>query len=395
MNSFTLSLPTEVIFGKDTELQVGEVLLRHGAHRVLLHYGGGSIKQSGLYDRVIESLKGAGLSWVELGGVSPNPLLGMVRQGVEICRRSNIDFVLAVGGGSAIDSAKAISVGARYEGDVWDFYSGIARPQARIALGVIGTFPAAGSETSNSSVITNEETATKRGCRSELFRPVFSIMNPELTYTLPPYQTACGITDMFTHVAERYFTNTGDVDFSDMMCEAAMKTIIKHAPVVMADPQNYASRAELYWVSSVAHNELLNAGRQDDWASHQIAHELSGRYNVAHGAALAVVMPAWMQYVYRHDIMRFCRFAVEVFGVPMDYFHPEQTARAGIAAFRRFLASIGMPGTLADLNIGKADLHDMAAAVKKNNAAAEKTGHFVPLGPDDIEAIYLSAQPTE
>jgi hypothetical protein len=276
------------------------------------------------------------VEFIELGGVQPNPRLSLVKQGIELCRKHNIDFILAVGGGSVIDSAKAIAVGVPYEGDVWDFYSGKAVPEKALPVGVVLTIPAAGSEASKSSVITNEDGWYKRGLNVEIIRPKFAIMNPEITFTLPPYQTACGAADIMAHVMERYFTHQKDVDFTDRLCEATLKTIIKNVPIVLEEPENYQARAEIMWASTIAHNDLLSTGRIGDWASHAIEHELSGIYDVPHGAGLAVVFPAWMKYVYKEDVDRFVQFATRVWDVEMDFSNPERTALEGIYRLTQF-----------------------------------------------------------
>ena len=384
MLDFTICTPTEAVFGRDTENKTGEMLVKYGAKKVLLHYGGGSVKRSGLYDRIVASIKAAGVEYVELGGVQPNPRLKLVKEGLELCKKENVDFLLAVGGGSVIDSVKAIAVGMYYDGDVWDFYTGKAKPERSMPIGVVLTIPAAGSEGSNSSVITNEDGNWKRGLTSEIFRPDFAIYNPELTYTLPPYQTAAGATDIMAHVMERYFTNTPDVNYIDMLSEATLKTIVRQAPVVIEDPNDYEARAEIMWASTIAHNNQLGIGRVGDWSSHQMEHELSGIYDVAHGAGLAVVFPAWMTYVYKQDVMRFCRFAVEVFGCEMDYFQPERTALAGIAALKNFFRSIGMPVTLEELGVKDDRIAEMAGKVKMG----ETLGSFVKLTVDDVVKIF-------
>ena len=386
MQDFIYCAPTRVIFGKDTELQVGKILKEAGATCVLLQYGGGSIKKSGLYDRVVQAVREAGIELYEIGGVQPNPHLSLVREAIALAREKKVDYLLAVGGGSAIDSTKATAVGVPYEGDVWDFYCGKATPKTALPLGVILTIPAAGSDGSNSSVITNEDGWIKRGLGCDLTRAAFAIYNPELTYTLPAYQTAAGATDIMAHIMERYFTNEPDVDMTDRLCESVLKTILKQAPLCVQDPTTYASRAEMMWASTVAHNDFLTCFRVGDWASHQLAHELSGLYDSTHGAALAVVFPAWMTYVYKHDIQRFCRFAVEVMGVEMDFFHPEETALKGIAALRSFFRSIGMPTTLKELGVPENELDLLASKVKRGPDGT--TGKFVPLTEADCRAIY-------
>ena len=288
MKDFNYCAPTRVIFGKNTELEVGKALKNAGATRVLMQYGGGSIKKSGLYDRVVKAIRDEGIELFELGGVQPNPHLSLVRKAIEIVREQKIDYLLAVGGGSAIDSTKATAVGAVYDGDVWDFYCGKAVPKKAMPVGVVLTIPAAGSEGSNSSVITNEDGWIKRGLGCDLTRPAFAIYNPELTYSLPAYQTAAGATDIMAHIMERYFTNEPDVDMTDRLCESVLKTIIRQAPVAVKEPDNYVARAEMMWASTVAHNDFLSCFRVGDWSSHQLSHELSGMYDATHGAALAV-----------------------------------------------------------------------------------------------------------
>ncbi len=386
MKDFNYCAPTRVIFGKNTELEVGKALKNAGATRVLMQYGGGSIKKSGLYDRVVKAIRDEGIELFELGGVQPNPHLSLVRKAIEIVREQKIDYLLAVGGGSAIDSTKATAVGAVYDGDVWDFYCGKAVPKKAMPVGVVLTIPAAGSEGSNSSVITNEDGWIKRGLGCDLTRPAFAIYNPELTYSLPAYQTAAGATDIMAHIMERYFTNEPDVDMTDRLCESVLKTIIRQAPVAVKEPDNYVARAEMMWASTVAHNDFLSCFRVGDWSSHQLSHELSGMYDATHGAALAVAFPAWMTYVYKHDVQRFCRFAVEVMGVEMDFFHPEETALKGIAALRAFFKSIGMPTTLSELGVPEDKLDVLADKVKRG--ADGTTGQFVKLTRDDCLKIY-------
>lgn len=386
MKDFNYCAPTRVIFGKNTELEVGKALKNAGATRVLMQYGGGSIKKSGLYDRVVKAIRDEGIELFELGGVQPNPHLSLVRKAIEIVREQKIDYLLAVGGGSAIDSTKATAVGAVYDGDVWDFYCGKAVPKKAMPVGVVLTIPAAGSEGSNSSVITNEDGWIKRGLGCDLTRPAFAIYNPELTYSLPAYRTAAGATDIMAHIMERYFTNEPDVDMTDRLCESVLKTIIRQAPVAVKEPDNYVARAEMMWASTVAHNDFLSCFRVGDWSSHQLSHELSGMYDATHGAALAVAFPAWMTYVYKHDVQRFCRFAVEVMGVEMDFFHPEETALKGIAALRAFFKSIGMPTTLSELGVPEDKLDVLADKVKRG--ADGTTGQFVQLTRDDCLKIY-------
>ena len=308
-------------------------------------------------------------------------------EGIELCRKENVDFVLAVGGGSAIDSAKAIAAGAVYEGDFWDFYMGKAVDHA-LPLGTVLTIAAAGSEGSPDSVITKEEGMFKRGASGEAYRPVFSILNPALTQTLPAYQTACGVTDIMAHLFERYFTNTKDVEVTDRVIEALLMTMIHEAPKVIANPDDYQARANIMWAGMMAHNNCCGVGRDQDWASHDIEHELSALYDCAHGAGLAVVFPAWMEYNMNHDVMRFAQVANRVWGCAMDFQHPEITAKAGICAFRSFLKSIGMPQTMAELGGKEEDIPYMAHTAVWGNGRTGSLGGFVSLKEEDIANIY-------
>jgi alcohol dehydrogenase YqhD (iron-dependent ADH family) len=389
MKNFRFSCSTEMIFGKDVQLAVGEETKKYGS-KVLLHYGSGHIKKSGVYEQVTGALKKAGVDFLELGGVQPNPRLSLVREGIRLCRENGVDFILAVGGGSVIDSAKGIALGTVDDGDVWDFYIGKRNADKALPVGVVLTIPAAGSESSVGSVVTNEETADKRPYDSELLRPKFAFMNPELTYTLPPYQTACGAADIMAHIMERYFTQEKNVELTDRLCEAALKTIIDNVPAALADPDNYAARAEIMWTGSLAHNDLLGTGRIGDWSSHMIEHELSGINDVAHGAGLAVIFPAWMRYVYRQDINRFAQFAVRVWNVEMDYFDIEKTALKGIEAIKAFFKSIGLPVSLTEIGITPSHYDRIATNCRCTNGDA--VGSFLPLKNADIVEILKIAQ---
>jgi len=384
MNNFNFYSPTFFVFGKERENEAGKYVKRFGGTKVLIHYGGGSVIKSGLLDRVKASLANENICFVELGGVMPNPRSGLVYQGIEICRKEKIDFVLAVGGGSVIDSSKAIALGALYEGDFWDFYEGKPVEKA-LPVATILTISAAGSEGSNGSVITHENGMLKRACGGDAMRPVFSILNPELTCTLPNYQTACGATDMMAHVMERYFTNTKDVEITDRLCEGILLTIIKEAPKALANRNDYESRANLMWAGMVAHNDICGVGRDQDWSSHQMEHELSAFYDVAHGAGLAVMFPAWMKHVLHHDVMRFAQFAVRVWGCEMDFQQPEVTALQGIERFEQFLISIGMPVRFNEM---KAKKEDIPVLVKTLGLGSRTLGSFVKLTENDVKKIY-------
>ncbi|MGN0615082.1 iron-containing alcohol dehydrogenase [Ruminococcus flavefaciens] len=387
MDNFNFYSPTEFVFGKDRESECGEYVKKYGGSKVLIHYGGGSAERSGLLGRVRESLNKSGISFVELGGVKPNPRDTLVYKGIDLCRSEGVDFILAVGGGSSIDSAKAIAAGVPYDGDFWDFYSGKSIEKA-LPIGVVLTIAAAGSEGSGDSVITKEDGMLKRGAGSDVLRSKFSILNPALTQTLPAYQTACGATDIMAHVFERYFTNTTEVEITDRLCEAVLITMVKETPRVIADPDNYDARANIMWAGMVAHNGLVGVGRSQDWNSHGIEHELSALYDCAHGAGLAVIMPSWMEFVYKHNVMRFCQMATRVFGCQMNFENPEATALEGIRRFRSFLHIIGMPINFAELG---AKEEDIPALVEKFGIGRRRTGGFVALSADDITEIYKIA----
>lgn len=387
MQNFTYQNETKLIFGKDTEKLVGKELVAYTT-KVLLHYGGGSIKKTGLYETVLTSLKDANIEVIELAGVQPNPRLSLVREGVKLCREHNIDFILAVGGGSVIDSAKAIAAGVPYEGDVWDLFCGTAISSDCLPIGTILTIPAAGSETSSGSVITNEENGLKRSCGHPSMRPVFSILNPELTYTLPMYQTACGIADMLAHVLERYFTNEAHVDVTDRLCEATMKAIIENGRRVMKDPMNYDVRAELMLAGMVAHNGSLDMGRIGDWASHDIEHELSGQYDIAHGAGLAIIFPAWMKYVYKHDVARFAQFGNRVFDLDINLNNLEETALLAIECLEQFFKELNLPIRFSEANLPTDEIELLA---KKLVCDCKSVGNFVKIYEKDALAIYQLA----
>lgn len=387
MENFEFYSPTRIVFGKDTENQVG-VLTKGYSKKVLLHYGGSSIKKSGLYDRVVKSLRDEGIDFVELGGVVPNPRLSLVKEGIKLCRDNSLDFVLAVGGGSVIDSAKAIAIGVPYEGDVWDFFSG-KQVEKALPVGVVLTIPAAGSEASPNSVITNEDGWYKRGMGSDLVRPVYSILNPVLTYTLPDYQTACGAADIMAHIMERYFTNTKNVELTDRLCEATLKTMISNVPLALQNPDDYNARAEIMWAGKVAHFGLLGTGRAQDWASHDIEHEISGIYDVAHGAGLAVVFPAWMKYVYKENVERFVQFASRVWNVDVCFEDQEKTALEGIKKLEDFFRQIGLPVTMKELGIKDDRLEEMAT--KCTRGGTSTVGNFKKLAKNDVYNILKIA----
>ena len=387
MNNFTFYSPTFFSFGKDTENEVGAYIKRFGGHKVLIHYGGGSVVRSGLLDRVKTSLDTEGIAYVLLGGVQPNPRSGLVYEGIELCKKENIDFILAVGGGSSIDSAKAIAAGVVYDGDFWDFYCGKPIENA-LPVGTILTIAAAGSEGSPDSVITYEEGMFKRGASGDAIRPKFSILNPALTQTLPAYQTACGITDIMAHLYERYLTNTKDVEVTDRLLEALLLTMVHEGPRVIANPDDYEARANIMWAGMLGHNNACGVGRSQDWNSHNIEHELSALYDCAHGAGLAVTMPAVFTYVMKHNVMRFAQIAVRVWGCQMDFEHPEVTAKAGIEALRNFLISIGMPKNFEELGAKEEDIPKLVDVLCNGNGRTGTISGFVELNEEDCTNIY-------
>ena len=349
MKDFNFYAPTRVVFGRNAEKQIGQLVKANGGHKVLIHYGGGSAERSGLLGVVRQQLQDAGISFVELGGVVPNPLLSLVYQGIELCRREQVDFLLAVGGGSVIDSAKAIGYGVPYDGDVWDFWAGKAVPAQCLPIGTVLTIPAAGSEMSSSCVITKDDGLIKRGINSDLCRCRFAVMNPERTYTLPPYQTAAGATDIMMHTMERYFTTVDDMTLTDAISEALLRTVKDAALVVMEHPEDYRHRAQIMWAGSLAHNDLTECGTEKDFATHRLEHELSALFGVTHGAGLAALWPSWARYVMKKHVSRFAQFAVNVMGVENDFSHPEETAEKGIRAMEDWYRKIGMPTSIREL----------------------------------------------
>lgn len=392
MENFVFYSPTKFLFGKGEASKAGEQIAAFGGSKVLLVYGGGSVKRNGSYYDVTASLKEAGIPWVELSGVQANPRSGKVYEGIDLVRKESVDFLLALGGGSVIDTAKAIGVGAGYDGDFWDFFTGKAKMTKTLPVGTVLTISAAGSEGSDSIVITQENGNLKWGApKCDLVRPVFSILDPTYTCSLPPYQTASGSVDMMAHVMERYFTNTQNVRLTDRLAEGLMKTIVAAATRALEDPQDYHARADLMWAGMLAHNNSVGIGRTQDWASHQMEHELSAFYDCAHGAGLAVILPAWMTYVMPHDPMRFAQFAVEVFGCEMDFEHPENTAAEGISRLRQLFRSWKMPVTLGEIGARAEDIPDMVKhrAQKPNGFPF---GGFVKIGPEEMTAIYHLAE---
>lgn len=386
MNNFVFYSPTEFVFGKATEMQVGALARKHGARKVMIVYGGGSVVRSGLLDRVKQSLQEAGIEYCLMGGVQPNPVDTKVYEGIEFCRREQADMLLPVGGGSVIDTAKAIAAGVLYEGDFWDFYIGKAKVTKALKVAVVLTIPAAGSEGSGNTVITKLDGLQKLSLRvPEVLRPVFSIMNPELTYTLPPFQTACGVADMMAHIMERYFTNTQEVEIGDRLCEGTLMAIINEAPKVMRNPEDYGACANLMWAGMIAHNGTCGVGCEEDWASHFLEHEISAIYGVTHGAGLSVIFPAWMTWMVEHNVGKIAQYAVRVWGVPESE-DKKAVALEGIGKLKAFFSSLGLPVTFKELGVENPDIDRLADSLHRNKG--ELVGNYVKLTKQDSKEIY-------
>ena len=393
MKDFVYYAPTEVVFGEHSEERVASLIKKYGGTKVLVHYGGKSAVRSGLLDKICGLLSEGGIDHVTLGGVVPNPRLSKVYEGIELCRKEGVDFILAVGGGSVIDSAKAIAYGVCHEGDVWDFYLGKAEPRQMLPVATVLTIPAAGSEMSEASVITNEDGDIKLGYSNDMSRPKFAIMNPRRTFTLPPYQTAAGVTDMMMHTMERYFSKDDDMDLTTDLAEAVLRRMKTAVFAVLKDPEDYRNRAQVMWGGSVAHNGLTGCGISDDWATHQLEHELSGMFDVTHGAGLAAIWPSWARYVMHENLSRFVRFAVNVMDVPNDFTDPEGTALKGIEAMERFYHDIGMPINIKELigrDITDDEIKEMTRKCSRDNTAT--CGCLKVLHAEDMEKIYKMAR---
>lgn len=400
MENFTYYAPTKVVFGRDAEKQIGTLLKDQGCKKVLLHYGGNSAMRSGLLNRIEIMLLESGISFISLGGVKPNPRLSLVYEGIELCKNSGVDFILAIGGGSVIDSAKAIGYGVKNEGEIWEFYEKKRKPKDCLPIGAVLTIAAAGSEMSNSSVITNEEGWLKRGCSSDVSRCKFAIMNPELTFTLPEYQTACGCVDIMMHTMERYFNQCENMELTDGISEALMRDVMKHAKILKRDPTDYNARAEVMWASSLSHNGLTGCGTDGgDFASHQIEHELGGMFDVAHGAGLAAIWGSWARYVYKENPLRFAKFAVNVHNITPSADLAQLTeeeidslALAGIKAMENFYHSIDMPTSLRELGITVTDQQIEELAEKCSFGQTRTVGIVKKLDKQDIINIYQAAR---
>ena len=393
MKDFTYYAPTRIVFGKESEEKLPQLIRQYGGKKVLVHYGGGSAKRSGLLDKVFTMLDDAGIAYVALGGVVPNPVLSLVKEGIDLCHKEQVDFILAVGGGSVIDSSKAIGYGVGYDGDVWDFWDGKAVPQSCLPIGVVLTIPAAGSEMSSSCVITNEEGMLKRGVNSDLCRCKFAIMNPERTYTLPKFQTAAGATDIMMHTMERYFSKYEDAMLTDAIAEALLRTVMKATKTVLAKSDDYTSRAAIMWAGSLSHNDLTECGTEKDFACHKLEHELSGLFGVTHGAGLAAIWGSWARYVMNRHIDRFVKFAIEVMGVPKDHIEkPLATATTGVRNLENFFHEIGMPTNIPELIGREATEEEIRTLVDKCSRGGTITiGAMEVLKADDMTAIYQMA----
>lgn len=393
MKDFNFYAPTEVVFGEHSEEQVAQLVKKYGGTKVLVHYGGQSAVRSGLLDKICGLLSEGGIDYVKLGGVVPNPRLSLAKEGIELCRKENIDFILAIGGGSVIDSSKCIAYGVCLDGDVWDVYIGRVTPEKMLPVACVLTIPAAGSEMSEASVITNEDGDVKLGYSNNISRPKFAIMNPKRTYTLPPYQTAAGVTDIMMHTMERYFNTECDMTLQDEIAEALMRTMKESVFEVLKNPEDYRSRAQIMWGGSLAHNDVTGNRGIGDWSTHQLEHELSGMFDVTHGAGLAAIWPSWARYVMHENLSRFVRFAVNVMGVPNDFTDPEGTALRGIEAMERFYHAIGMPINIREL-IGRDITDDEITEMTRKCSRDYKRvcGQFKPLAAADMEAIYNMAR---
>ena len=390
MLDFQYYSPTRVVFGRNAVKELGNLLKAQDRKKVLLHYGGGSVKKNGVFDAVVEQLKAAEIDYVELGGVAPNPTIDLIREGVKLCKTQGVDFILAVGGGSVIDSAKAIALGAKIDFDVWRLYETKERIEGALPVGSVLTIAAAGSELSDGTVVTNPEGGLKRDYGADYLRPVFAIMNPEYTFTVSKYQTACGTVDILMHTFERYFTHTPDVDLTDELAEGLCRAVIRAGTKAVKNGSDYEARATLMWAGSISHNDLTGLGRRGDWATHQIEHELSGQYDrVSHGAGLAAIFPAWCRYVWREEPARFVRFAQKIWGVNTEGMTQEEAVFAGIECCENYFRALGMPVRLSEMEIDDTHLHDMA--VKGTYFGKRTLGSFKVLGEADIEAIYRIA----
>lgn len=389
MKNFTFYSPTEFVFGKETADNTGKLVKRYGGTKVLVVCGGSSARRSGLLDKVCDSLTGEGISYVIQEGIQPNPIAEKVYEGIEIARREKVDFLLAVGGGSVIDSAKGVALGAVYDGDFWDFYSAKSTPEKALPVGVVLTIPAAGSEGSGNSVITkfDDKGRHKISVRYPMvLRPKFAIMDPMLTMSLPWFQTACGIADMLSHIFERYFSNTPDCEVTDALAEALMRTIMAEALKLKENPSSYEARANIMWASTLAHNGLCGNGKEEDWASHRLEHEVSAFHDVAHGAGLAVITPAWMQFTARTNPGQVVKFATNVLGISPEAKTDDELCRLAVETLKGFYHTIGLTTSLRELIGKEPDIPTLVESLRGN--MGDTLGFYVPLSMDDCTEIY-------
>lgn len=386
MKNFSFYNPAKIIFGKDSEKEIGTLVKKY-SNKVLLVYSGDFIKDLGIYATIQTEFKKNNIEFFELGNVVPNPRIELVREGIKICKENNIGFILAIGGGSSIDTAKAISIGTPYNGDVWDFFSGDKEIEKALPIGTILTLPSSGSEMSNASIISNQN--IKIGVENDLMIPIFSILNPEFTLSLPKYQTACGITDIYSHLLERYFTSEKHVDLTDFLIEGAMKSLMLNAKKVLADPTNYNHRAEIMWTSTVAHNNILDTGRESDWGSHRIEHELSAQYDITHGEGMAIIFPAWMSYVSKHNPEKFAQYASRVFSLDSFSYTTEELIDLGIEKTKQFFKDLGMRTSLSEVGIDESLFQEMA--LQATNQDSQTVGHLLKLSTKDIVSILKMA----
>ena len=393
MKNFTYYAPTRVMFGKGTEEELGKIVSGYGFHKVLIHFGGGSVKRSGLLERLEKSLAAAGVEYVEFGGVQPNPKLSLVREAIQVCVQEQADLVLAVGGGSVIDSAKCVAAGAAEPSvDPWEYLSRVKTVDKSLPVGVVLTIAASGSEMRSSCVITKEDGGLKRSFNSDLSRPLFAIMNPELTYSVSKFQTGCGTVDIMMHTLERYFGTDGEAPLTDRLAEGLLKEVIEAGRIADREPDNYEARAALMWAGSLSHNSLTGLGRDYFMTAHQIEHELSGMFDqVAHGAGLSVLFPAWCRYIYKYAIPRFCQYAVRVWNLDMNYEHPERTALAGIQATEEYFRSLGMPTRMGELGIALTDAQIEELAEKATFFGTRIMPDYIPIGKKEIIEILREA----
>lgn len=389
MENFEFLSPTKFILEKDADKLCGKEIKKVSEKALFVHYGDEYTYGSGLHKRIVDSLEEAGVKCFELPGVKPNPRVELVRKGVELCKKEGIGFILTVGGGSVIDTGKAIAIGAKYDGDVWDFFTKKAIPKEALPIGAVMTLPGTGSEGSNGSVITNEETGENLDVMNELLRPTFALMNPELTMTIPKKQSVFGIIDMFSHVMERYFSTSVNTELTDRLCEGVMKSIITNSYKLMENMKDYDVRAELMWTAIIAHNGLLATGRNQDWASHAIAAQLSAEYNATHGAALSILLPNWAEYVYENNLSRFVQFANRVFDVDVDFYNQERTAKEGIRRLREYFNFLGGPEKLSDIGVTSDENFKKMAS---NSCRFGNIGGIKSLNAEDVESIYKLAQ---